>query len=157
MKKYAACWMLALSAMVYIVPTVVQAETHKANTSPRRTAQIGDRDHQGNYWDGYLWRSSQWWHGHQGKHLGERNQHGEYWDGGRWSPKKPDTGHETTQPQAQSHGNRTTHNVPVHSPIATTKHGQSQGNPAANVGPNGGETKQNQGENNVTLPKKNQH
>jgi len=157
MKNYAACWMLALSAMVYIAPTVVQAETRNATTPARASAQFGERDNHGNYWDGDIWRSSQWWQSHQGKHLGERNRHGEYWDGGRWSPKKPDShqgnGHESSQMQGQSHDKTTGRSDPARSPAAMSNHGQTKGNPATNTRPNGEKQKQNQGDNNVTLPK----
>ncbi len=147
MKKYAAHLILALSAMTFIAPTVVMAQTRGEHNTPGTSANIGDQDNHGHYWDGYSWRTAQWWHGHQGKHLGERNQRGEYWDGGRWSAKKPsshqDNGHQSSQSQGQTMGR---------SSPTTANHEQNKGNPAVDAR-NNEKQKLNQGENNVIPPK----
>ncbi|MEZ3498775.1 DUF2502 domain-containing protein [Pantoea sp. KPR_PJ] len=48
----------------------------------------GDRNAQGNYWDGFDWRSAEWWQAHHGRKLGIKGSHG-YWNGSSWQTHRP--------------------------------------------------------------------
>lgn len=62
---------LALS-MLTVAPLAVQAA--EITLLPAIKLQIGDQDHNGNYWDGGHWRDRGWWN----KHYEWRDQ--------RWQP-----------------------------------------------------------------------
>lgn len=108
MKKSHLMLCLALA-----LPAVAQINVAQANVSvdlnvPGGSIHIGDKNSRGDYWDGYDWRTAQWWRNHQNKHMGERNNRGMYWHGNRWEaapPPKHDAGRPHQQPQhAQPHG-----------------------------------------------------
>jgi len=158
MKKHTAGLILALTAMAFIAPTAVLAQTRDV---PGASSRIGDQDNHGNYWDGYSWRTPQWWHNHQGKQVGERNQRGEYWDGGRWSPKpsaahqdntRQEKGRQSSQSQGLSHNKPVNHDTGKTS-AGNVSHEKNTGNEGGKSNHDGNKNQQNQGENNIVLPK----
>ncbi|HEY0210417.1 MAG TPA: DUF2502 domain-containing protein [Acerihabitans sp.] len=135
MKQKAALLVMALLATPCAIPSGAIAGMLVNVSASGASAQIGERNDRGYYWDGHDWRAPAWWRGHQGKHLGERNQHGEYWDGGRWSAQPPAGHGKTTRARTQqaahntasrnTGGNQDTH---AQSNGANGKPGQAQGN-----------------------------
>ncbi|MEO3990155.1 DUF2502 domain-containing protein [Pseudocitrobacter cyperus] len=77
---------LALSMML-VAPAMVQAE--EITLIPAVKLQIGDRDNNGNYWDGGHWRDRDYW-----------NDHYE-WRDNRW--------HAHNKPPKPHHDNRDKH------------------------------------------------
>lgn len=80
--------MLALSILV-ITPLAAQAS--EITLIPAVKLQIGDQDHNGNYWDGGHWRDHGWWgdhyewrdnrwhqHDHHDDHRGDRHDNGNH-------------------------------------------------------------------------------
>lgn len=114
------CIALALPAIAQV--NLAQAATVNVN-APGVSVHIGDRDRHGNYWDGYNWRSQQWWRQHQNKRIGERNSRGLYWHGNSWSSAPPPNHGGRPQPHGQGDrpdmGNGT-HGVDGHAPIPPT-------------------------------------
>ncbi len=112
------CLALTLPAVAQI--NVAQAAVNVDVNTPSGSIHIGDQDTRGHYWDGYEWRSPQWWHQHHNKRLGERNSRGLYWHGDRWDPKPPPkhfAGAERGMRPDQGNG---THGAEGHGPIPPT-------------------------------------
>lgn len=77
---------IALGALLFGLLPVSSPAAHAGGISinaPGVSINIGSRDRRGYYWDGYEWRSPDWWK-HRKGYYGHRNRHGYYWDGGRW-------------------------------------------------------------------------
>ena len=94
------CVALALPAIAQI--NVAHAAISVDVNTPGGSIHIGDRDSRGNYWDGYDWRSQQWWRQHHNKPTGERNNRGLYWHGDRWEAAPPPK-HNDRKPQPPRH------------------------------------------------------
>lgn len=77
---------IALGPLLFGLLPVSSPAAHAGGISinaPGVSINIGSRDRRGYYWDGYEWRSPDWWK-HRKGYYGHRNRHGYYWDGGRW-------------------------------------------------------------------------
>jgi len=63
MKKTTIILMLAL-----LVPCGAMANVSFNVHTEGISFHIGQQDHRGYYWDGYGWRSPEWWHAHHHRH-----------------------------------------------------------------------------------------
>lgn len=70
------------------IPLLSQAAVSVNITTPGVSVQVGERDSRGHFWDGYDWRSSEWWREHQGRHVGMHGSRG-YWNGHGWQRDRP--------------------------------------------------------------------
>lgn len=120
------CIALALPALAQV--NVAQANVSVDLNVPGGSIHIGDKNSRGDYWDGYDWRTPQWWRNHQNKHMGERNSRGMYWHGNRWEAAPPPK-HDAGRPQPhrepqheQNHGNHGPQDN--HGPKDNQGHGQ---------------------------------
>ncbi|ADO49954.1 DUF2502 domain-containing protein [[Enterobacter] lignolyticus] len=88
--------LLALSMML-VAPVMVHAS--EITLIPAVKLQIGDQDHDGNYWDGDHWRDRDWWehhyewrdnhwHEHEDKHW--KHHHGDHDDRGEYHDRHGD-------------------------------------------------------------------
>jgi len=88
------------------MPLLANASAPHHDPSPRVSAHIGDRDHRGDYWDGFDWRSAKWWQAHHGRSVGLKGPHG-YWNGNGWQAQRPSP----DRPIAKR--DRSSHNEPM--------------------------------------------
>jgi len=126
------------------LPAVGLMNAAQANVSvdvnvPGASIHIGDKNNRGDYWDGYDWRTPQWWREHQNKRMGERNNRGMYWHGNRWesAPPPKHNGGKPVRPQPEHHEQRgePNHGQQGHGPQGNGVQGnQGHGQP---VPPNG--------------------
>ncbi len=79
---------LIIAGLLSMCINHVQADVFRGTTiTPDVIVYIGDRDRQGNYWDGHGWRDHIWWNQYGQGHLiiyGDLNDRGYRWDGDRW-------------------------------------------------------------------------
>ncbi|WP_369788445.1 DUF2502 domain-containing protein [Rouxiella sp. WC2420] len=116
------CVALVLPAIAQV--NFVQAASINVN-APGVSVHIGDKDRHGNYWDGYDWRSPQWWREHHNQRIGERNNRGQYWHGDRWDAAPPPKHNNGGRPQPHGQGDRPdqgngTHGINGSAPIPPT-------------------------------------
>lgn len=95
------CLALALPALAQV--NVAQANVSVDLNVPGGSIHIGDKNNHGDYWDGYDWRTPQWWREHQNKRMGERNNRGMYWHGNRWESAPPPKHQSGKPPRPQQH------------------------------------------------------
>ncbi|WP_313383867.1 DUF2502 domain-containing protein [Pantoea sp.] len=107
MKKTALLLSLLLG-----MPLLASANAPHPDTAPGVSAHIGDRDHRGNYWDGYSWRTAKWWQAHHGRSVGLKGPHG-YWNGNGWQAQRPGHGRATAKRDNASHNSRQPHGEPL--------------------------------------------
>lgn len=81
---------LALSILA-VTPLAVQAA--EITLVPAVKLQIGDRDNNGNYWDGGHWRDRGWWGNHY------------EWRSNRWQPHRHYDHHDNHRDRRDNHWN----------------------------------------------------
>ncbi|MDR3431269.1 MAG: DUF2502 domain-containing protein [Rouxiella aceris] len=76
---------IALGALLFgLLPASIPVHADGISISmPGLSISIGSRDNRGYYWDGYDWRSPDWWQ-NRDNYYGYRNDRGYYWDGRGW-------------------------------------------------------------------------